>query len=127
MVGSVSVIGAGRVGTAVAARLEKRGVALGADADRPLYHAAAPFASGYLVTLYRTAASLFEEVGAPPEALLPLMRRTIDNGFELTGPISRGDWRTVEAHVEALRGRRPELGRPELENVYRALAEATAP
>jgi predicted short-subunit dehydrogenase-like oxidoreductase (DUF2520 family) len=72
--------------------------------------------------LYRTAASLFEQVGVPPEALLPLMRRTIDNGFELTGPISRGDWTTVEAHVEALRARRPEL-----ENVYRALAEATAP
>ena len=31
--------------------------------------------------------------GAPPEALLPLMRRTIDNGFDLTGPIARGDSR----------------------------------
>src|SRR5438105_12930121 len=93
-----------------------------ADADRPLYHAAAAFASGYLVTLYRTAASLFEEVDAPPAALLPLMRRTIENDFELTGPIARGDWTTVEAHVEALRERRPEL-----EAMYRALAEATAP
>ena len=27
------------------------------------------------------------------------MRRTIDNGFELTGPIARGDWATVEAHL----------------------------
>jgi len=91
-----------------------------ADADRPLYHAAAAFVSGYLVTLYRTAASLFEEVGAPPEALLPLMRRTIDNDFELTGPIARGDWTTVESHAEALRTRRPELA-----PLYRALAEAT--
>jgi len=91
-----------------------------ADADRPLYHAAATFVSGYLVTLYRTAASLFEEVGAPPEALLPLMQRTIDNDFELTGPIARGDWTTVESHAEALRIRRPEL-----EPLYRALAEAT--
>jgi len=91
-----------------------------ADADPPLYHAAAAFVSGYLVTLYRTAASLFEEVGAPPEALLPLMQRTIDNDFELTGPIARGDWRTVESHAEALRTRRPEL-----EPLYRALAEAT--
>jgi predicted short-subunit dehydrogenase-like oxidoreductase (DUF2520 family) len=91
-----------------------------ADADRPLYHAAAAFVSGYLVTLYRTAASLFEEVWAPPEALLPLMRRTIDNDFELTGPIARGDWTTVESHAEALRTRRPEL-----EPLYRALAEAT--
>ena len=26
------------------------------------------------------------------------MRRTIENGFELTGPIARGDWATIEAH-----------------------------
>ena len=38
----------------------------------------------------------FEAAGAPPEALVPLMRRTIENGFELTGPIARGDWETVE-------------------------------
>src|SRR5438105_12377477 len=37
-----------------------------ADADRPLYHAAAAIASNYLVTLYRIAASLFEQVDAPP-------------------------------------------------------------
>ena len=30
------------------------------------------------------------------------MRRTIDNGFELTGPIARGDWATVEAHLAAI-------------------------
>ena len=33
---------------------------------------------------------------------MPLMRRTIENGFELTGPIARGDWSTVEAHLAAL-------------------------
>ena len=27
------------------------------------------------------------------------MRRTIENGFELTGPIQRGDWETVERHL----------------------------
>jgi predicted short-subunit dehydrogenase-like oxidoreductase (DUF2520 family) len=91
-----------------------------ADAARPLYHAGAAFASGYLVTLHRIASALFEEAGAPPEALLPLMRRTIDNDFELTGPISRGDWATVDSHIRALRE-----SRPELEPVYLALAEAT--
>ena len=50
------------------------------------------------------------------------MRRVVDNGFELTGPIARGDWATVDRHVEALRQRAPEL-----EPMYRALAEATAP
>ena len=62
------------------------------DEARPLYHAAAAIASNYLVTLHHTAAALFEQVGAPPEALVPLMRRVVDNGFELTGPIARGDW-----------------------------------
>ena len=92
------------------------------DEARPLYHAAAAIASNYLVTLYRTSASLFEQVGAPPEALVPLMRRVIENGFDLTGPIARGDWATVDRHVEALRERAPGL-----EPMYRALAEATAP
>jgi predicted short-subunit dehydrogenase-like oxidoreductase (DUF2520 family) len=93
-----------------------------ADSARTLYHAGAAVASNYLVTLYRAAASLFEEAGAPPEALVPLMRRTIENGFELTGPIARGDWTTVDAHLAALQSRRPEL-----EEMYRALAAVTAP
>ncbi|MBA3412597.1 MAG: DUF2520 domain-containing protein [Actinobacteria bacterium] len=93
-----------------------------ADQARPIYHAGAAIASNYLVTLYRSAAGLFEAAGAPPEALVPLMRRTIENDFELTGPIARGDWQTVEAHRRAIR-----QARPELEPVYDALAELTAP
>jgi predicted short-subunit dehydrogenase-like oxidoreductase (DUF2520 family) len=93
-----------------------------ADDRRALYHAGAAVASNYLVTLYRIASGLFEEAGAPPAALIPLMRRTIENGFELTGPIARGDWTTVDAHIEAIRE-----ARPEIEPVYRSLAEATAP
>jgi len=91
-----------------------------ADSARTLYHAGAVFASNYLVTLQRAASLLFETAGAPPEALEPLMRRTIENGFELTGPIGRGDWATVEAHRAAIRA-----GRPELEHLYETLAGAT--
>jgi predicted short-subunit dehydrogenase-like oxidoreductase (DUF2520 family) len=91
-----------------------------ADEGRPLYHAGAMFASGYLVTLHRAAEKLFELAGAPPDALLPLMRRTIDNGFELTGPVARGDWSTMDVHLAAIRDRHPEL-----EQLYLALAEAT--
>jgi predicted short-subunit dehydrogenase-like oxidoreductase (DUF2520 family) len=79
------------------------------DSGRTLYHAGAVVASNFLVTLYRAAADLLDSAGAPPEALVPLMRRTIENGFELTGPIERGDWETVEAHLAAIRERRPEL------------------
>jgi len=92
-----------------------------ADDARPLYHAGAAIASNYLVTLHDVAAHLFRAAGAPPEALVPLMRRTIDNGFELTGPIERGDWETVEAHRRAIRA-----AAPELEPLYDVLAEATA-
>ncbi|MCA1682864.1 MAG: DUF2520 domain-containing protein, partial [Actinobacteria bacterium] len=92
-----------------------------ADDARPLYHAGAAIASNYVVTLHEVASELFRAAGAPPEALVPLMRRTIDNDFELTGPIERGDWETVEAHRRAIRA-----ARPELEPLYDVLAEATA-
>jgi predicted short-subunit dehydrogenase-like oxidoreductase (DUF2520 family) len=91
-----------------------------ADGKRVAYHAGAAIASNYLVTLRRAAGSLLEAAGAPPEALDPLMRRTIENGFELTGPIARGDWDTVDAHLAAIRAERPQL-----EPMYVALAETT--
>jgi predicted short-subunit dehydrogenase-like oxidoreductase (DUF2520 family) len=91
------------------------------DAARPLYHAGAAIASNYLVTLNRVATRLFRAAGAPPEALVPLMSRTIENGFELTGPIERGDWETVAAHRRAIHNVAPEL-----EPLYDVLAEATA-
>ncbi|MGZ8695519.1 MAG: DUF2520 domain-containing protein [Gaiellaceae bacterium] len=91
-----------------------------ADDKRAAYHAGAAIASNYLVTLRRAAGSLLEAAGAPAEALDPLMRRTIENGFELTGPMARGDWETVDAHVAAIRAERPEL-----EPMYVALAETT--
>jgi predicted short-subunit dehydrogenase-like oxidoreductase (DUF2520 family) len=87
-----------------------------ADADRTLYHAGAVFASNYLVTLQRAAVRL----GVPAEGVVPLMTRTIENGFDLTGPIARGDWATVEAHKQAIRE-----AQPQLEHLYETLAEAT--
>jgi predicted short-subunit dehydrogenase-like oxidoreductase (DUF2520 family) len=86
------------------------------DGDRTLYHAGAVFASNYLVTLERAAVRL----GVPAEGLVLLMTRTIENGFQLTGPIARGDWSTVEAHKQAIRA-----ADPELEQLYETLAEAT--
>jgi predicted short-subunit dehydrogenase-like oxidoreductase (DUF2520 family) len=91
-----------------------------ADDRRASYHAGAAIASNFLVTLYRAASDLFEEAGAPPEALVPLMTRTIENGFELTGPIARGDWATVDRHRAALHG-------SGFEAAYDALAEVTRP
>ncbi|MDX6485022.1 MAG: hypothetical protein QOF43_175 [Gaiellaceae bacterium] len=91
-----------------------------ADSARTLYHAGAVFASNYIVTLHSAAARLVESAGVPAAALEPLMRRTIENDFELTGPVSRGDWATVEAHKQAIRA-----ALPELEHLYETLAGAT--
>jgi predicted short-subunit dehydrogenase-like oxidoreductase (DUF2520 family) len=91
------------------------------DARRAAYHAGAAVAANYLVTLREAAGSLLEAAGAPPAALDPLMQRVIENRFELTGPIQRGDWDTVERHLDAIRE-----ARPELEELHRVLAEATA-
>jgi predicted short-subunit dehydrogenase-like oxidoreductase (DUF2520 family) len=93
-----------------------------AESARGLYHAGAAMASNYLVTLYRAAARMMDRAAAPPAALIPLMRRTIDNDFELTGPVARGDHATVAAHLDALH-----RDLPELEALYRALAGLTRP
>jgi predicted short-subunit dehydrogenase-like oxidoreductase (DUF2520 family) len=129
--GAAQLDGAWAAVTAETAEARERGLWLArtlglepfelADAARPVYHAGAAIASNYLVTLQRAAASLLEAVGAPPQALEPLMLRTIENGFQLTGPIARGDWKTVERHREAIAE-----ARPELLPLYEVLAEATA-
>ena len=92
-----------------------------ADDQRVLYHAGAVMACNYLATLHRAASRLLSEASVPREALLPLMQRTIDNDFELTGPIARGDSKTVAAHRSAI-----EEHAPELLPLYDALAKATA-
>jgi predicted short-subunit dehydrogenase-like oxidoreductase (DUF2520 family) len=109
-----------QVGTWLAETLGLRPFAL-EDAGRGAYHAGAAIASNYVVTLRAAARSLLEAAGAPPDALDPLIRGVVDGGFELTGPIARGDWETVERHLEVIRAERPEL-----EGLYLALAEATA-
>jgi predicted short-subunit dehydrogenase-like oxidoreductase (DUF2520 family) len=91
------------------------------DERRALYHAGAAMAANYLVTLRRAAGELLASADVPAEALDPLMRRVIENGFQLTGPIERGDWETVERHRAAVAEQAPEL----LE-AYDALARLTA-
>jgi len=91
------------------------------DGGRSAYHAGAAMASNYLVTLRHVAGSLLDAAGAPPEALDALMRSVVEGGFELTGPIARGDWETVARHLDVIRAERPEL-----EELYLVLARATA-
>jgi predicted short-subunit dehydrogenase-like oxidoreductase (DUF2520 family) len=86
-----------------------------APGDRTAYHAAASIASNFLVTLEAAAERLAATVGVDREDLLPLVRATVENwarlGAEraLTGPVARGDERTVAAQRQAIAERAPDL------------------
>lgn len=85
-----------------------------APALRPLYHAAAVFASNYIVVLAEVAARMLRSAGVDEDvalpALLPLLRGTLQNlehlgpASALTGPIVRGDADTVRLHLARLSG-----------------------
>jgi len=97
-----------------------------ADAAKPLYHAAAVFASNYLVTVTALAEELERAAGVPDPlvALAPLQTATLSNVLRvgpaqaLTGPAVRGDAVTVTKNLEALAASVPEAVRP-----YVALAD----
>lgn len=82
--------------------------------DKVLYHAAAVIASNYLVAIASQASELVKGMGLGMEHLVPLIRSTVNNlqargESALTGPIQRGDWNTVEAHISSLRESFPDL------------------
>jgi predicted short-subunit dehydrogenase-like oxidoreductase (DUF2520 family) len=87
------------------------------DEMRPLYHAAAVFASNYLIVASAIAEALFRRAGVsdPMSAILPLQRASLDNverlgpGDALTGPAVRGDASTVERNLVALHGAAPNI------------------
>ena len=82
---------------------------------RALYHAAASIASNYLITIESVAERLAKEVGLDRAALVPLVRATFEQWAALgaraalTGPIVRGDERTVERQREAVAAAAPDL------------------
>jgi predicted short-subunit dehydrogenase-like oxidoreductase (DUF2520 family) len=83
------------------------------DKDKALYHAAACIVSNYTVSLMHWAGQIYGRFGLSPEessaALLPLLQGTVKNIRQmgptqgLTGPISRGDGITLNAHMGALK------------------------
>lgn len=81
--------------------------------DKVKYHAAAVFASNYLVAISKIAKDLLFECEIKEDfiidAIYPLMEGALLNikekGIEdaLTGPIVRGDYKTISMHLENLR------------------------
>jgi predicted short-subunit dehydrogenase-like oxidoreductase (DUF2520 family) len=102
------------------------------DAEfKRVYHAAAVFASNYLVTLLDVALQAFAKSGIPADAALelmePLVRGTVDNVFRigpmqaLTGPIARGDVATAVMQYRAVKEWDERYGA-----LYKQMAKLTA-
>lgn len=123
----VAVEGEGPAGRALEALARALGLpSVRVAADRKArYHAALVLASNGRVALDAAARRLLEEAGIEAETagelLAPLVARTDANlagggpGEALTGPVARGDARTVRVQVEAL------ADRPALLALYRAI------
>lgn len=129
LAGTVFGVEGDAVGRDAAQRLVEilGGIVLGLDSSQMAsYHAAAALASNYVVAAIDAAAAVLAQAGigadAAARALVPLAHGALDNVAKkgttegLTGPVRRGDAPTIQRHLEALRGR------PELAEVYRALA-----
>lgn len=90
-------------------------------AQKALYHAAAVFASNYLVTLMDVALQAYQQAGIPRDTALamvaPLVRHTSDNLLQkgpeqaLSGPILRGDLETVRNQHQAVQSWNKRHGR----------------
>ena len=97
------------------------------DIDRGLYHAAVSVVSNVTKAVAWKAQAWLEHAGLPTDTAAAvtsqLLHSTMDDLFRsgarqsITGPVVRGDTRTVEAHLEALRA-----SHPRDVDVYRVLA-----
>jgi predicted short-subunit dehydrogenase-like oxidoreductase (DUF2520 family) len=107
--------------------------------NKALYHAAAVFASNYVVTLIKTATDLFKNFNISTEQateiLMPLIQGNINNiknmGIPscLTGPIARGDISTINKHIASIREKEADIlslyGKLGLKTIPIALAKGT--
>src|ERR1041384_2072108 len=85
---------------------------------KPLYHAACVFASNYMMVQLNAISELTGRIGTRVpwhELFGPLMAATIENAVRtspaasLTGPVIRGDFSTVDLHLDALSAYAPEF------------------
>lgn len=81
--------------------------------NKPLYHAFGSFSSPLMIATLAMAERVALAAGVPKasvrDAMLPITRRTFENFLQggtaaaFSGPINRGDVRTVARHLKALR------------------------
>ncbi|MGH2731317.1 MAG: Rossmann-like and DUF2520 domain-containing protein [Actinomycetota bacterium] len=89
-----------------------------AEADRPLWHAAAATTAGGIAAVLAGAEAILATIGVeqPQNVLGPLAAGVVanardlgDGGTSLTGPVVRSQTATIERHLAALRDRAPDL------------------
>jgi predicted short-subunit dehydrogenase-like oxidoreductase (DUF2520 family) len=106
-----------------------------AGGSKVLYHTAAVMAAGQVLAVQEAATQLLISIGMnrreAVRALLPLTRQVLDNFERLgpraawTGPLSRGDYKVIAAHVDALSNSPPEF-REAYERLNRLAARTLA-
>jgi predicted short-subunit dehydrogenase-like oxidoreductase (DUF2520 family) len=100
-----------RVARQIARSLGGSTVRMGGS-KKVLYHAAAAMASGHVLAVEEAATQLLLSLGMKRNeamrALLPLTRQVLENFERMgpraawTGPLSRGDYKVLRAHLDAL-------------------------
>ena len=88
------------------------------SARKILYHAGAVLSCGAVVALLDLSARMLRSAGVPAKNIRPMLGGFTSETFRnfvalgaqqaLTGPVVRGDWNTVVAHLRALRRHAPD-------------------
>lgn len=117
-------------GKRIARRIGARPFVLSSQ-QKVLYHIAAVFGSNYFVTLLSVVEELGLRIGVPQRKIIamtePLILQSLKNvrigsaSSALTGPIARGDIRTISKHRSALKTKNLR----HISELYTALAKAT--
>lgn len=76
--------------------------------DQALYHALCVMAGNFPMILWAEVFARFESLGLSREAMAPYLSRVLKNSLSaqgqenLTGPLARGDWPTIDRHLTTL-------------------------
>ena len=88
------------------------------DKKRSLYHAGATMAANYPMTLFSLGVELYKRAGVPDDLAIRVVQEFMAKSVEtvaergiregLTGPVQRGDQKTLNEHLEAFKTEFPE-------------------
>ena len=107
LLGATYSVAGDELASELVASLHGRVIRLG-DAERALYHATASVAANHLVALMGQVQVLAEVAGLTLEDFLPLAEQALSDvervgvARALTGPASRADMATIDAHLAAI-------------------------